>query len=46
MSCPDCEKRVPVLFNSLKEANNRCTECLKKYRKKFIAEQKRKRDKE
>lgn len=39
MSCPDCGKRVPALFNSLKEANNHCTSCLKKCRKKYIAEQ-------
>lgn len=45
MSCPDCKKRVPVLFNSFKEANNHCAECLKKYRKKFITEQKRERGK-
>lgn len=43
MSCLTCGKRVPVLFNSLKEANNHCTECLKKYRKRFVAEQKRRR---
>lgn len=39
MSCPDCGKRVPVLFNSLKEADCHCTNCLKKRRKRFIAEQ-------
>lgn len=46
MSCPSCGKRVPVLFNSLKEVNNHCTICLKKYRKKFIADQIRKRSRD
>lgn len=45
MICPSCGKRVPVLFNSLKEANNHCASCLKKYRKKFITEQIKKRSK-
>lgn len=43
MSCPDCGKRVPVLFNALEEVDDHCTVCLRKYRKKFIAEQIRKR---
>lgn len=28
MSCPDCGKRVPILFNASEE--RRCLECLKK----------------
>ena len=39
MSCPDCGKRVPILFNALE--NRRCLECLKKARIKTIKEQKR-----
>ena len=46
MSCPDCGRRVPVLFNSLKEADNHCVDCLRRYRKKFVAEQVRKRGEE
>lgn len=37
MSCPDCGKRVPVLFNALE--NRRCLKCLKKVRIKIIKEQ-------
>ena len=39
MSCPDCGKRAPVLFNALE--NRRCLECLKKARVRIIKEQKR-----
>lgn len=39
MSCPDCGKRVPVLFNALED--RRCLECLKKARIKIIKEQER-----
>ena len=37
MSCPDCGKRVPILFNALE--NRRCLECLKKARIRTIREQ-------
>lgn len=30
MSCPDCGKRVHILFNALE--NHRCLKCLKKAR--------------
>lgn len=39
MTCPDCGKRVPVLFNALE--NHRCLECLKKARIRTIKEQER-----
>lgn len=42
MSCPDCRKRVPVLFNALE--NRRCLKCLKKARIRTIEEQQNARD--
>ena len=42
MSCPDCGKRVPILFNSLE--NRRCLKCLKKARIRIIKEQQKARD--
>ena len=39
MTCPDCGKRVPVLFNALE--NRRCLECLKEARIRTIKEQER-----
>jgi len=41
MSCPDCGRKVPILFNALE--NRRCLRCLKRARLKMIDEQKRKR---
>lgn len=42
MSCPDCGKRIPILFNALE--NRRCLKCLKKARIRIIKEQKKARD--
>ena len=42
MSCQDCGKRVPILFNSLE--NRRCLKCLKKARIKIIKEQQKARN--
>lgn len=42
MGCPDCGKRVPVLFNALEE--RRCLECLKKARIRIIKEQQKARN--
>ena len=42
MSCPDCGKRVPILFNSLE--NRRCLKCLKKARVRIIKEKKKSRN--
>lgn len=42
MSCPDCGKRVPVLFNALE--NRRCLKCLKKARIRIIKEQQKARE--
>ena len=37
MSCPDCGKRVPILFNALEE--RRCLKCLKTARIRTVKEQ-------
>ena len=42
MSCPDCGKRVPILFNALEE--RRCLECLKKARTRTVKEQRKARE--
>lgn len=42
MSCPDCGKRVPILFNALEE--RRCLECLKMARIRTVKEQQEARD--
>lgn len=39
MSCPDCGKRVPILFNALEE--RRCLECLGKARIRTVKEQRK-----
>ena len=42
MSCPDCGKRVPILFNALEE--RRCLGCLKMARIRTVKEQQKARD--
>lgn len=42
MSCPDCGKRVPILFNALEE--RRCLKCLKKARTRTVKGQQKARD--
>ena len=42
MSCPDCGKRVPILFNALEE--RRCLECLQKARIRTVKEQQKARE--
>ena len=42
MSCPDCGKRVPILFNALEE--RRCLKCLKMARIRTVKEQQKARD--
>ena len=42
MSCPDCGKRVPILFNALEE--RRCLKCLGKARTRTVKEQRKARE--